>query len=455
MPRILSPGGNIFCKFGKEAALCLDKTIIYTRDAGGNVTQKKVYALSTQANLEGQPEQTMVYAYADGWKDQMTAVDGQAVAYDTAGNMTAYKGRKYSWCGNGILTDVIKEDGSQILGEKNASGYQSYIYNSGGEIEAIYYKKNVYYYIKNGQQDIIGLSDASGQWVVDYSYDTWGNLLKAGGSMASTLGVDNPFRYRGYYYDTETGLYYLESRYYNPELGRMMSADSLSVMGMSKTTLNDKNLYNYCDGNPVGRVDESGTFPVAIFIQGAIGGVIGFASGVMTAGAVAEIEGRKVTTKEVLTGAVTGFFTGAASGMIKSKGVAWIVNIAITGAVTAYATDGSIKDKLGAALNDMTKAAVTSVAFGVELPILEDMGNTILGAAVGGIYDMSIAKANSGRKNNTSRTSASSSSKSGYSERWLVSVERKYTGSGRFCWEICTKYYSDGSISVERWKYAT
>ena len=66
--------------------------------------------------------------------------------------------------------------------------------------------------------------------------------------MASTLGVDNPFRYRGYYYDTETGLYYLESRYYNPELGRMMSADSLSVLGMSKTTLNDKNLYNYCDG---------------------------------------------------------------------------------------------------------------------------------------------------------------------------------------------------------------
>ena len=260
MPRILSPGGNIFCKFGKEAAVCLDKTIIYTRDAGGNVTQKKVYALSTQENPEGQLEQTMVYAYADGWKDQVTALDGQTVAYDTAGNVTAYKGRKYSWCGNGILTDVIKEDGSQILGEKNASGYQSYIYNSGGEIEAIYYKKNVYYYIKNGQQDIIGLSDASGQWVVDYSYDTWGNLLKTGGSMASTLGVDNPFRYRGYYYDTETGLYYLESCYYNPELGRMMSADSLSVLGMSKTTLNDKNLYNYCDGNPVGRVDQSGNF---------------------------------------------------------------------------------------------------------------------------------------------------------------------------------------------------
>ena len=281
--------------------------------------------------------------------------------------------------------------------------------------------------------------------------------------MASTLGVDNPFRYRGYYYDTETGLYYLESRYYNPELGRMMSADSLSVMGMSKTTLNDKNLYNYCDGNPVGRVDESGTFPVAIFIQGAIGGVIGFASGVMTAGAVAEIEGRTVTKKEALVAGLTGLASGALSGAISGMtGILtpkkifeyqWLGNIAVAGIAAGLAADGSARDRVDAALNDMVKAAVTGLAFAPPVPVLESNGNTILGAAVGGIYDMSIAKANSGRKNNTSRTSASSSSKSGYSERWLVSVERKYTGSGRFCWEICTKYYSDGSISVERWKY--
>jgi len=88
MPRILSSWGNIFCKFGKEAAVCLNKTIIYTRDAGGNVTQKKVYALSTQANLEGHPEQTMVYAYADGRKDQVTAVDGQAVSVGHEQNNT-------------------------------------------------------------------------------------------------------------------------------------------------------------------------------------------------------------------------------------------------------------------------------------------------------------------------------------------------------------------------------
>ena len=88
MPRISSPWGNIFCKFGKEAAVCLDKTNIYTRDAGSNVTQKKVYALSTQANPEGRPEQTVVYAYADGWKDQVTAVDGQPVSVGHEQNNT-------------------------------------------------------------------------------------------------------------------------------------------------------------------------------------------------------------------------------------------------------------------------------------------------------------------------------------------------------------------------------
>ena len=279
--------------------------------------------------------------------------------------------------------------------------------------------------------------------------------------MASTLGVDNPFRYRGYYYDTETGLYYLESRYYNPELGRMMSADSLSVLGMSKTTLNDKNLYNYCDGNPVGRVDESGNFWAGAIFGGVIGGV----AGLMTAGAVAEIEGRKVTAKELVVSGLTGLISGAVSGLIPGLGIirgwtgaqifqyTWLGNIAVSGGAALFSVDGSSKERVNAALNDMLKTAVTGLAFAPPIPVLESNGNTILGAAVGGIYDMSIAKANSNRKNNTSRTSASSSSKSGYSERWLVSVERKYTGSGRFCWEICTKYYSDGSISVERWKY--
>ena len=183
----------------------------------------------------------------------------------------------------------------------------------------------------------------------------------------------------------------------------------------------------------------------------------------MTAGAVAEIEGRKVIKKEALVAGLTGLASGALSGAISGMtGILtpkkifeyqWLGNIAVAGIAAGLAADGSARDRVDAALNDMVKAAVTGLAFAPPVPVLESNGNTILGAAIGGIYDMSIAKANSSRKNNTSRTSSSSSSKSGYSGRWLVSVERKYTGSGRFCWEICTKYYSDGSISVERWKY--
>ena len=96
--------------------------------------------------------------------------------------------------------------------------------------------------------------------VVEYSYDAWGNVLSTSGSMASTLGVANPIRYRSYYYDTETGWYYLQSRYYNPEWGRFISSDELSVIEASPMALTDKNLYAYCDNDPVTRVDADGEF---------------------------------------------------------------------------------------------------------------------------------------------------------------------------------------------------
>jgi RHS repeat-associated core domain len=98
-----------------------------------------------------------------------------------------------------------------------------------------------YWYIRNAQGDIIGLIDKAGTQVVSYTYDSWGkpspevkdesgNILPTSGitgSLASTVGVKNPYRYRGYRYDTETQLYYLNSRYYNPEWGRFINADAL------------------------------------------------------------------------------------------------------------------------------------------------------------------------------------------------------------------------------------
>ena len=86
-------------------------------------------------------------------------------------------------------------------------------------------RHGVYYYLRNGQNDIVGLMDGSGVRVVEYIYDAWGKLISTTGTLATTLGADNPFRYRGYYYDTETGLYYLTTRYYDPEVCRFISAD--------------------------------------------------------------------------------------------------------------------------------------------------------------------------------------------------------------------------------------
>ena len=98
--------------------------------------------------------------------------------------------------------------------------------------------------------------------MVEYKYDSWGNhaVLDANGAdiaSATHIGNLNPFRYRGYYYDTETGLYFLKTRYYDPEIGRFITIDDISYI--DPETINGLNLYAYCGNNPVMRVDENGT----------------------------------------------------------------------------------------------------------------------------------------------------------------------------------------------------
>ena len=88
-----------------------------------------------------------------------------------------------------------------------------------------------YFYLKNAQGDVTGLVDSTGEKVVFYTYNPWGELGDINGSLASTLGDLNPLRYRGYVYDTETGLYYLNSRYYNPVWGRFINADNQITTG--------------------------------------------------------------------------------------------------------------------------------------------------------------------------------------------------------------------------------
>ena len=114
--------------------------------------------------------------------------------------------------------------------------------------------------------------------MVAYTYDAWGNILSTTGSMADSLGYTNPFRYRGYFYDTETGLYYLQSRYYNPETGRFINADGYVTTGQGLTS---NNMFAYCGNNPVFRTDKNGDF-WNVVIGAAFGGLVGAAISIVS-----------------------------------------------------------------------------------------------------------------------------------------------------------------------------
>ena len=115
------------------------------------------------------------------------------------------------------------------------------------------YNGTDYNYVTNAFGDVLAIVDNSGNELVTYTYDAWGNIISTSGTMASTLGKYNPFRYRSYVFDQETGLYYLQSRYYNPAICRFISADSISYLGADGTPVS-YNLFAYCGNNPTMKV---------------------------------------------------------------------------------------------------------------------------------------------------------------------------------------------------------
>jgi RHS repeat-associated protein len=138
-----------------------------------------------------------------------------------------------------------------------------FAYGANGHPMAVEYNGTSYYYVTNALGDVVAILDSTGAPVVEYTYDAWGRLLTTNGSMSGTLGLHNPLRYRGYVYDEETGLYYLQSRYYNPTICRFISADSISYLG-ADGTLTSYNLFVYCGNNPVNKIDPNGQLPIAV-----------------------------------------------------------------------------------------------------------------------------------------------------------------------------------------------
>ncbi len=297
------------------------------------------------------PLQYRDYIYDNSWKDKLTKYCGFDITYDEIGNPISYLGANLTWSEGRRLASYSKNgtnitfnydaDGKRI--SKNVNGHAYfYTYNQGTLVAVSSYYDGLllkfivdekgdyvgfinndvtYYYVRNLQNDVVGISDTNGNVIVTYSYDPWGKVtaITAGEDYAS-LGELNPIRYRGYFYDTETGLYYLQSRYYDPETNRFLNADEASVVTVSPDSANhDKNLFAYCDNNPVVRADEGGAF--WCFVLGATV-VSGLISGLTTA--VSNIAKKEPINKglgmAILAGAASGFVSSVAGPVLSVVG---------------------------------------------------------------------------------------------------------------------------------------
>ncbi len=145
-----------------------------------------------------------------------------------------------------------------------------YIYDASDNVIGLKYNDDIYYYEKNIQNDITGIMDDSFNLLATYEYDSWGNILSIKDTNGNTItdstniAIVNPFRYRSYYYDSEIGMYYLNSRYYNQEWGRFINADG--IIGANQDTIGN-NLYAYCSNNPINNSDLSGAFSIKSILK--------------------------------------------------------------------------------------------------------------------------------------------------------------------------------------------
>ena len=244
--------------------------------------------------------------------DLLTSYDGKKISYDEIGNPTSYyngknwkmtweNGRQLSQIKRGSKTWDFTYDMSGVrsgktvtttdstTGETTSTEYKyttlsgklvrveynttvlDIVYDEAGQPFSIRYKSKpdatgtLYYYVLNIQGDVVGLLNAAGDPVVEYEYDPWGKLLETRIVVDETeaeyeeynnMGLRNPLRYRGYIYDSDTGLYYLQSRYYDPAIGRFINADAFA-----STDTNDllaSNMFAYCENNPVMYSDPTG-----------------------------------------------------------------------------------------------------------------------------------------------------------------------------------------------------
>ena len=241
----------------------------YTYDTAGNIQSKKVGSTTTN------------YTYGNSaWRDLLTAYNGGSITYSGGNPTKYYDGSTFTWTqGRRLATAKVgstnisytydmagvrssKTVGSTTYDFTTLSGLVTrqtgggktidFVYDENNQPLAMKYNNTLYYYVLNAQGDVVRIVNSSRSVVASYTYDPWGKIISSSGTLADI----NPLRYRGYYYDAETGFYYLQSRYYDPEIGRFINADSYA--STDATGLLSTNMFAYCENNPVMRVDPTG-----------------------------------------------------------------------------------------------------------------------------------------------------------------------------------------------------
>ena len=327
------------------AGTSVTNTTLYTYDALGQLLTETVNGevvnsmeYDNYGNITKKNGKT--YTYGDTvWKDLLTKVgtgENADIVYDAQGNPTQYlghtltweKGRQlksfdsniYTYNATGIRTSKtvngVKHtymlEGSKILCEKWENHTLLPLYDNEEGVCGVLYDHVPYYFAKNLQGDVIAILDKDAQTVARYTYDAWGVCTNATTYTDLTNGIDiatvNPFRYRGYYYDKETSLYYLQSRYYDPNVCRFVSEDAVEVI-----TLHDKfqNLYTYCANNSVFAYDTLGYFPILLVVGTVAGFIWGIAPRLLRMILFKQRSKLSDVLRDGLSGAIGGLITAA------------------------------------------------------------------------------------------------------------------------------------------------
>ena len=387
----------------------LNKTFVYNYDEHGNILSKQEYDYTTGSLNTGTTTHT--FTYNPNWSHQLLTVNGATVEHNCAGGLTNYNGKSYGWKGRNLTSVTegnkrieLSYDGlnvkrsksilvdneeryfvrylygnGKLYGEKIADWYNdkyyelTYTYNQQGVSGILFAKRESaigaqtttsYTYRKNLFGDITEIYSGA-TCVAKYKYDAWGNCTVCNpdgtvNTSADFIGNINPFRYRGYYWDRDLGLYHLQTRYYDPAVGRFISPDSYEYL--DPESFGGLNLYCYCLNNPVNNYDPTGHFSLPNWAKWVIGSVA-FAGAValtaLTGGALAPMFiqfGASIVLGGLIQGTVNaiqggnfweGFVDGAASGALTGGVLALGQSIFRVIKVANYASKGLTIGKKG------------------------------------------------------------------------------------------------------------